>query len=736
MSADRWNSLIHALRRMSEAGAAPSSDRELLRRFAADHDHGAFAELVRRHAGPVYAVCWRELRHAHDAEDAFQATFMVLARKADRVDWADSLGKWLQEVAYRTASHVRRQRSRRGRRQDRLTDDPAEDGSSPLDAADVAEAAAAADEEVRGLPERYRAALRACYWDGLTQEQAATQLGWSYRTLKRRLADGKELLRARLAHRGVCVPAGLFGTVAADAALPPGLAAATAAAATRFAARHGAGGGLSPAELAALAAGGWSAGSALTPFKVGALVALAAGAAAGVAFTVGGRPDPEVVAAVRQPPPLPAVESGRPLFPHHADIGSPFRQGSVRFAAGRYDIAGGGADIWSTADAFHFAYAPVRGDRTLVARILDQKAIHPWSKSGLMFRGGLEPGAPFVGLYASPGFGVAFQWRDAAGTNAGWTGAGEPAALPVWLRLSRRGDTFDAEYARTTDRPTDADWMSIAGGRHTTHLPAVALAGLAVCSHEEGILGQSGFDGVTIDRAGDAPAGKELFPPSPVPAFDQPADGGAEIDYSGGFAERGLALHGFGAAPPLVGRALRLTDGTGWQTRTAYATTRVGVGAFTTRFRFRWSQYASEDAGLTFRFQDLDPAANKSEGVRRSVTVTLGRHDRPDRALWVTAAGVGGDDVPPTGTVYGQCGRPVLGTAGPLDAEVRSDGRELWVTVAEAADPSRAESYRFPINVRKALGADAGYVGFDGWTTDGAYVQDILAWTYVTAGHP
>jgi RNA polymerase sigma factor (sigma-70 family) len=721
---DRWNSLIHTLRRLSEAGAAPSSDRELLRRFAADGDHGAFAELVRRHSGPVYAVCWRELKHAHDAEDAFQATFMVLARKADRADWTDSLGKWLQEVAYRTACHVRRQRSRRGRRQDRLLDDPAEDGSSPADAADVAEAARAADEEVKGLPERYRAPLVACYWDGLTQEQAAERLGWSYRTFKRRLADGRELLRARLSHRGVCLSAGVGGAVTAEAVVPGGLAAATAAAAARFAARSGAAGGWSRAELAALACGTGAVGPAV---KVAALVAVAVGATAGAVGMVGAaRPVAEASAPTR-PVPLPAADF-KPLLPHHTDIGSPFRPGSVRFANGRYEIAGGGTDIWGTADTFHFAYAPADGDRALVCRVLGVMPTHPWAKSGLMFRAGLEPGAAFVGLYASPGFGVALQWRDAAGANAGWTGASEPAAAPVWLRLSRRGDTFDAEYAKTDGRPGDGDWVPVAGGRHVARMPAGVLAGLAVCSHEEGQLAASGFDGVALDRPGPAAPGRELFAPSPVPAFDP--GGRPDVDYSAGFAERGLALGGFGAAPPVVGRALRLTDGTGWQTRTAYSTTRVGVGAFVSRFRFRWSRYTAEDAGLTFRVQDREPTAG---GPRRSLAVTLGRQDTPERSLWVTAAGADGAGVEPAGVVFGQCGRPVPGTAGPLDVEVRSDGRDVWVTVSEAADPSRSEAYRFPLRVREAVGADAGYVGFDGWTTDGAFVQDLLAWTY-TAG--
>ncbi|TMQ31901.1 MAG: hypothetical protein E6K70_21505 [Planctomycetota bacterium] len=93
--------LEHLHKVVAPADAAAQSDRQLLARFAADHDQSAFTQLVRRHGALVLDVCWRVLRHAEDAEDAFQATFLVLARKATALRWQESVGSWLYAVAYR-----------------------------------------------------------------------------------------------------------------------------------------------------------------------------------------------------------------------------------------------------------------------------------------------------------------------------------------------------------------------------------------------------------------------------------------------------------------------------------------------------------------------------------------------------------------------------------------------------------------------------------------------------------
>src|SRR5262249_22196880 len=164
----------------------------------------------RRHGPMVLATCRRVLRHAEDAEDAFQAAFLILARKAGSIRRSESVGGWLHRVAYRLALKARAGAARRRRplaRGEPMT------FADPTAAAAGQEAQALLDEELQRLPERYRSALVLCYLEGLTQEAAARRLGWSKGTLRRRLGQGRELLRRRLIRRGLAPSAALAATL-------------------------------------------------------------------------------------------------------------------------------------------------------------------------------------------------------------------------------------------------------------------------------------------------------------------------------------------------------------------------------------------------------------------------------------------------------------------------------------------------------------------------------------------
>jgi RNA polymerase sigma factor (sigma-70 family) len=215
-------------------GAGELTDRRLLARFATQRDETAFATLVRRHGPLVLGVCRRVLGHEQEAEDAFQAAFLILARKAAATRWQDSIGNWLYGVAYRVAC---KQRARAARRRQRESQPPVlPEPEAPPEPA-WRELAAVLDEELHRLPDEYRSALLLCYLEGLTRDQAARQLGWSLRTLDRRLERGRELLRTRLVGRGLTLAAALLGAVlarSATAAVPPMLAGAASRAAVRY----------------------------------------------------------------------------------------------------------------------------------------------------------------------------------------------------------------------------------------------------------------------------------------------------------------------------------------------------------------------------------------------------------------------------------------------------------------------------------------------------------------------
>jgi RNA polymerase sigma factor (sigma-70 family) len=213
------------------APLAALADAELLRRYATDHDEEAFAQLLRRHGPMVLGVCRRALGPTPDADDAFQATFVALARRAGRV--AESVPGWLFRVAVRT--------SRRALRRDvrAVAATEVRDRTDDLAAVEWREVRRLLDEELNRLPARWRSPLVLCYLDGLTRDEAAKQLGWSLRTLHRRLDEGRKRLRDRLARRGLgpaVLAAAVLGTDDLRAEVSPALMRTTAGLTARGAA--------------------------------------------------------------------------------------------------------------------------------------------------------------------------------------------------------------------------------------------------------------------------------------------------------------------------------------------------------------------------------------------------------------------------------------------------------------------------------------------------------------------
>ncbi len=201
---------------LSDGDQPPAvADDELLRQFVGARDEQAFGELVRRHSGLVLGVCRRTLRDEHDAEEAFQATFLVLAAKAARVRVAHTIGPWLYGVAYRTALRAAAKRARR--RETTLPDDLTmiEDALQ-----NVAQChwRRVLDDELNLLPEKYRSAVVLHYLLGKSNQEVAAELGLSVRTVEGRQRRGKELLKRKLLLRGASLPLALGALAKTQAA--------------------------------------------------------------------------------------------------------------------------------------------------------------------------------------------------------------------------------------------------------------------------------------------------------------------------------------------------------------------------------------------------------------------------------------------------------------------------------------------------------------------------------------
>jgi RNA polymerase sigma factor (sigma-70 family) len=214
MPRDSLRSVLHYLHRVASDGPAAISDAELLERFAQRRDEAAFELLVWRHGPMVLALCQRLLHQEQDAEDAFQATFLTLVRKAGSIQKKESLASWLYKVAYRIACRVRSRKPVPA--QSAMTEQPAPPTEMEAVWRDLR---TVLDQELAGLPESSRRPIVLCYLEGKTHEEAARMLGCPTGTVAARLSRARERLRLRLTRRGWTLSAPLLAAVLADKAV-------------------------------------------------------------------------------------------------------------------------------------------------------------------------------------------------------------------------------------------------------------------------------------------------------------------------------------------------------------------------------------------------------------------------------------------------------------------------------------------------------------------------------------
>jgi RNA polymerase sigma factor (sigma-70 family) len=220
------------LEQASACSVDDHTDEALLTQFIRQHDEAAFAALVQRHGPMVRSVCRRVLRNPHDVEDAFQATFLVLVRKASSIGKPNLPANWLYGVAYRTAVNARSQAARRFRYESEAASMPRTEPG--MDDAHE-ELLAVLDESLESLPDRYRAPLVLCYLEGKTNEEAARLIGCPPGSMSTLLSRGRAFLRDRLTGRYRELLAGFFTAMlvqqARTATVPPLLAGQTVQAA-------------------------------------------------------------------------------------------------------------------------------------------------------------------------------------------------------------------------------------------------------------------------------------------------------------------------------------------------------------------------------------------------------------------------------------------------------------------------------------------------------------------------
>jgi RNA polymerase sigma factor (sigma-70 family) len=253
------------------------TDGQLLDCFLTQRDDAAFAALVMRHAPMVWGVCRRVLHHHHDAEDAFQATFLVLVRKAATVEPKEMVGNWLYGVAYQTALKARSVSTRRKEREKQMVEMP----EPAVEEREVwHDLQPLLDQELSRLPDKYRVPIVLCDLEGKTRKEAARQLGWPEGTVAGQLAVGRKVLARRLARRGVGLSGGALAAVlshnAAWAGVPPSVLSSTIQAATVLAAGQAAAAGLISVKVAALTEG-VAKTMLLNPLKTATAVLLAVG---------------------------------------------------------------------------------------------------------------------------------------------------------------------------------------------------------------------------------------------------------------------------------------------------------------------------------------------------------------------------------------------------------------------------------------------------------------------------
>ncbi len=405
-----------------------------------------------------------------------------------------------------------------------------------------------------------------------------------------------------------------------------------------------------------------------------------AGNAASAAFNI----------TVLPPEPVIPVDSLDPVWAS-GDVGSVNLAGRASGTADALTVAGSGADIWDSAVGFRYVYRGINGDSSVIARVTSLQNTNSWAKAGWMFRETFDAAAPFAALYLTPGNGVALQWRATTGAScSSWTTGG---SAPAWVRLDRAGHTFTAF--------TSADgtnWQQFAST--TVTMGTGLYVGLAVTSHNAGVLATATFDGVRVTTGGSpTPA------PATPPTITVPADFAVDATSAGG------AVVSFAtSALDSAGRALMPTSTPASGSQFGVGTTTVNVTATDDSGRS-----ASKTFSITVRaytpptFADTTPPViNVPSPITAEATGAAGAVVSFTVSASDTGSGLASSTVSPaTGAVFPLGTTDVVATARDVAGNVAS--KTFTVTVRDTTPPAIGVPANLTLAAANAFGATANF---------------------------